>query len=150
MAAERPIPYAPTTMDELLARVPAGGRVLDLGCGRGSFPYGKFPHLRIDALDEFAAPDPPFPAHARYRQGHAEALPYGDASFDLVITNFVMEHVRDFPAALDQIARVLAPGGHFYMAVPNARSFEDALYRSLYLGGGHLQRHTFESVMATV
>jgi len=36
------------------------------------------------------------------------------------------------------------------MAVPNARSFEDALYRALYAGGGHVQRHTLASVIATV
>ncbi len=135
---------------ELLAELPAGGRILDCGCGAGTFDYAAFPHLRIDALDEFAAPAAPFPAHVQYQQGRAEALPYSDAAFDLVIANFVMEHVADFPAALREMARVVREGGHFYMAVPNAQSFEDALYRGIYRGGGHLQRHTFESVIAAV
>ena len=135
---------------ELLAELPAGGRILDCGCGAGTFDYAAFPHLHIDALDEFVAPAAPFPAHVQYEQGRAEALPYPDAAFDLVIANFVMEHVTDFPAALREVARVVREGGHFYMAVPNARSFEDALYRGLYRGGGHLQRHTFESVIAAV
>jgi SAM-dependent methyltransferase len=137
-------------MGELLARLPAGGRVLDLGCGRGSFHYADYPSLAIDALDEALPPDPGFPAHVRYRQGRAERLPYDAGAFDLVIANFVLEHVDDFPAAIDEVARVLKPGGHFYMAVPDARSFEDALYRALYAGGGHVQRHTLESVLATV
>lgn len=141
---------SPVLFTELLAALPAGGRILDCGCGAGTFDYAAFPHLRIDALDEFVAPAAPFPAHVRYQQARAEALPYPDAAFDLVIANFVMEHVADFPAALREVARVVRAGGHFYMAVPNARSFEDALYRGLYRGGGHLQRHTFESLIAAV
>lgn len=141
---------APTTMHELLALLPDGARVLDLGCGRGSFRYADYARLAIDALDEFPAPAEPFPGHVRFLRGTAEALPYRAATFDLVIANFVLEHVRDFPGAIREVARVLRPQGYFYMAVPNARSFEDALYRALYAGGGHLQRHSLHSVIATV
>lgn len=142
--------FAPATMAELLALLPPGARVLDLGCGKGSFAYSEFANLAIDALDEYEAPEEAFPAHVCYQQGRAEALPYPAAAFDLIIANFVLEHVADFPAAIDEVARVLRAGGSFYMAVPNARSFEDALYRGIYAGGGHLQRHSFESVLATV
>ncbi len=143
--------YAPITMLELLQLLPKGARVLDLGCGTGSISYADFPELAFDALDEFPQPSGvAFPSQVCYQQGRAEQLPYEDHVFDLVISNFVLEHVGDFDAAIDEIARVLAPHGSFYMAVPNARSFEDALYRGLYVGGGHLQRHTFESVVGTV
>lgn len=141
---------SPAALGQLLDALPDGARVLDLGCGDGSFSYAAVPRLAIDALDEFPAPPQPFPGHVRYRQGRAEALPYDADTFDLVVTNFVLEHVTDFPASIREIARVLETGGHLYMAVPNARSFEDALYRGLFAGGGHLQRHTFESVIATV
>jgi len=137
-------------MSDVLAILPEHAHVLDLGCGGGSFPYAMFPAFTIAALDEFPTPVVAFPAHVHYQQGRAEQLPYGDRSFDLIISNFVMEHVGDFAAAIDEIARVLKPGGYFYMAVPNARSFEDALYRGIYAGGGHLQRHSFESVVGTV
>jgi SAM-dependent methyltransferase len=143
--------YAPTTMDELLALLPAGARVLDVGCGGGSFRYADYPHLAIVAIDEVAPPaDRPFPPGVHFARGSAEALPLQPDSCDLVIANFVLEHVRDFPRAVDEIARVIRPQGHLYMAVPNARSFEDALYRALYAGGGHVQRHTLASVIATV
>lgn len=137
-------------MSDLLALLPPRARVLDLGCGKGSFAYSEFPDLAIDALDEFKPAKDAFPTHVHYRQGRAEHLPYADDAFDLVISNFVLEHVGDFPAAIDEIARVLKAGGYFYMSVPNAQSFEDTLYRAIYEGGGHLQRHSFESVMATV
>lgn len=143
--------HAPATMDELLRAMPAGTRVLDLGAGRGSFPYNDYPRLRIDALDPARPPESgTFPAHVEYRQGTAEALPYPDRTFDVVIANFVLEHVVGFRAAIDEVARVLAQDGYFYMAVPDARSFEDWLYRGLYAGGDHVQRHTFESVLVTV
>jgi len=148
--AQQHATYSPATMSDVLAALSGQAHILDLGCGGGSFPYDRFPNFAIDALDEFPAPAAPFPAHVRYQQGRAERLPYGERSFDLIISNFVMEHVGDFAVAIDEVARVLKPGGYFYMAVPNARSFEDALYRGIYDGGGHLQRHSFESVVGTV
>lgn len=138
-------------MVDLLASLPPGARVLDLGAGGGSFPYSDYPRVRIAALDP--APPPSsgaFPAHVEYRQGTAERLPYPDRTFNLVIANFVLEHVVGFRAAIDEVARVLTQDGYFYMSVPDARSFEDWMYRGLYAGGDHLQRHTVESVLATV
>src|SRR4051794_13647783 len=106
---------APSTMGEVLDLLAPGQRVLDLGGGKGSFRYDDYSPLEIAALDEYPeASAPPFPAHVRYRQGTAERLPYPDAHFDLVITNFVLEHVQDFPRAVEEIARVVKPQGYFY------------------------------------
>lgn len=137
-------------MDELLGVLPPGARVLDLGAGRGSFSYSDYPHVRITALDPAPPDSGALPPHVEYRQGSAERLPYDDRSFELVIANFVLEHVTGFSAAIDEVARVLAPDGYFYMSVPDARSFEDWLYRGLLAGGDHAQRHSMESVLATV
>lgn len=141
---------SPALLHELVGPLPAGSRVLDCGCGDGSFDYALAPQLTIAALDEFVVPSRRILPHVHYAQGRAEALPYADGIFDLVIANFVMEHVANFAQAISEVARVLREGGQFSMTVPNAESFEDALYRGLYAGGGHLQRHTFESVIATV
>ncbi len=47
-----------------------------------------------------------------------ECLPFPDASFDLVLTSDVMEHVRNDVAAHQEIARVLRPGGDYIFTVP--------------------------------
>ena len=48
-----------------------------------------------------------------YQQGYAEALPYADGSFSAIVCLDVLEHVRDLPVTIREIARVLAPGGVF-------------------------------------
>src|SRR6266487_6405674 len=48
-----------------------------------------------------------------YEQASAEALPYADGSFSVIICLDVLEHVRDLKATIAEIARVLAPGGVF-------------------------------------
>lgn len=48
-----------------------------------------------------------------YQQGSAEALPFADGSFSVIVCLDVLEHVRDLPATIREVARVLAPGGVF-------------------------------------
>jgi SAM-dependent methyltransferase len=50
--------------------------------------------------------------------GVAEALPFPDSSFDLVILDNVLEHVTDRPQTLREIRRVLRPDGLLYMVTP--------------------------------
>lgn len=54
-----------------------------------------------------------------FRQGDALALPFADASFDLVSCQTVLIHLADPAAALAEMARVLRPGGHLLVAEPN-------------------------------
>ncbi|TLD71803.1 3-demethylubiquinone-9 3-O-methyltransferase [Phragmitibacter flavus] len=49
----------------------------------------------------------------RYDVGSGEALPYADASFDVVFCCDVLEHVTDLPKVIEEITRVLKPGGVF-------------------------------------
>lgn len=138
-------------MHELLADLPAGGRVLDLGCGPGSFRYEEFALLQIVALD-LERPDEAdtWPQHVRFRKGSAEALPFPDESFAMVIANFVYEHAQDFTRAIVEAERVLVPGGTVYLSVPNAKSFEDELYRALFAGGGHVQKFDLPGILRKV
>ena len=48
-----------------------------------------------------------------YDVGAGETLPYADASFDAVVCVDVLEHVEDLQRVVDEVARVLRPGGVF-------------------------------------
>jgi len=144
---------APTTlfMHEHLASLHLGAKVLDLGCGAGSFAYQDFPTLQIAALDVKKPPEASsWPAHVTFYQGAAESLPFPDGAFDLAIANFVFEHTSDLARVVVEADRVLAPGGALYLSVPNAKSFEDDLYRALFAGGGHRQQFRLGAILRTV
>jgi ubiquinone/menaquinone biosynthesis C-methylase UbiE len=96
-----------------------GKRVLDIGCGpRGSLEW------TADALCVGA--DPLAVAYRRLGTAHhdmryiacdAEALPFGDGSFDVVSAFNSLDHVDDLAAAAAEISRVVALGGVFLLLV---------------------------------
>ena len=53
---------------------------------------------------------------ARFVEGKAEALPFEDASFDLVTARHAPHHFRDVPRFLAEVRRVLRPGGRYVMS----------------------------------
>jgi len=62
-----------------------------------------------------------------------EALPFADATFDIVYSVAVLEHVNDIEKCLTEAQRVLRPGGVFIMHVPNYNSFHEDHYDILWL-----------------
>lgn len=103
-----------------LARERPGGRVLDLGCGGGHVTLNVAPHAaeivaydlapEMLAVTQQAASERGF-GHVSTRQGMVEALPFADASFDIVLSRYSAHHWRDLGAALAEARRVLKPGG---------------------------------------
>lgn len=106
------------------------GRVLDVGAGTGAtvpfFAAARTAARRDDDDLDVHLLDPD--AHMRIRArraardagldatvagGRAESLPYPDDSFDAVVSALVGCTIPDLDAALDEIARVLRPGGEF-------------------------------------
>ena len=58
--------------------------------------------------------------------------------FACVIANHSLGHIENLPDALTEIRRVLQPHGSLYVAVPDASTFSDHVYRWLAHGGGHV------------
>ena len=106
-----------------LVRHWAGRRVLDVGCGGGLAAACLVQRgARVVGLDlsqaslHVAARQTRRPGclEAVFTCGRAEALPFADASFEIVWCTDVLEHLADLPAAIAQMARVLKPGGLFF------------------------------------
>ena len=101
------------------------GEAADLGCGPGQLVIElarRSPDLHvtgIDLSDEMIARDQDNARRAgvaervSFRQGDAQQIPFPDASLDLVISTLSLHHWSDPVAVLDEIARVLRPGGSF-------------------------------------
>jgi SAM-dependent methyltransferase len=97
-------------------------RVLDLGCGEGD-SQDFFKETNVRALWFGVDIDDSSEVRARTRQDGKFAtfdgvnLPYHDASFDLVFSRQVLEHVRHPDRPLRDVAGVLKPGGRFIGSV---------------------------------
>lgn len=111
---------------ELLPAPPA--RTLEVGCGEGRVSRD----LRARGYDVTGLDIAPTLVEAArradpsgtYLVGDAAALPFGDASFDLVASYNSLIDVEDMPAAVTEASRVLRPGGCFCACVPHP--FSDA------------------------
>jgi len=139
--------YAPWMAEELDYAGACGKRVLDVGCGQGIDLY------RFAAAGARATGIDLTPRHvelarahlaamstdADVLQGDAEALPFADASFDLVSSNGVLHHTPNMGAALGEIRRVLNPGGAATIIVYNRNSLyywlSQVVYRGIVKGG---------------
>lgn len=107
----------------------SGGRVLEVGCGRGGFAIWlakhapRFSLVGVDfsqaAIDLARASAAAHKAAVEFRQGDAEALQFADGTFDIVISCECMEHVPHPPVMAREIARVLKPGGCFLLTTEN-------------------------------
>src|SRR4029077_8355318 len=78
----------------------------------------------------------------RFVQSDAAKLPFADQTFDAVISNHSLEHFDDLVGSLREIGRVISPTGSLFVAVPDASTLTDKLYRWLGRGGGHVNAFT--------
>lgn len=100
-------------------------RILDLGCGTGQITRRlaeRYPHAQltgVDILEDNLAlarrDSAQYGERIRYLQGDAFALEFADGAFDLVVCRHMSQSVPDFPHVLDEITRVLRPGGWLHL-----------------------------------
>jgi ubiquinone/menaquinone biosynthesis C-methylase UbiE len=108
-----------------LMRDRGGARVLDLGCGGGHVTFNVAPQVgevvaydlspeMLEVVAQTAAERGL--GNVTTTRGVAEALPFEDGSFDVVLSRFSAHHWSDLDAALRETVRVLKPGGMAVMA----------------------------------
>ncbi|QFI68703.1 class I SAM-dependent methyltransferase [Sinorhizobium alkalisoli] len=109
------------------AAVQKGDRVLDVACGTGALalaaaaiagPSGSV--VGLDANPDMLAVARRKPGQIEWLEGKAEALPFPDNGFDVVVSQFGFMFFEDKSKALAEMMRVLRPGGRLAVAVCHA------------------------------
>ena len=96
--------------------------ILDLGCGDGHFAQMTFDHKVAAGVDPWWGPLNKARDSCAYHlplQARGAALPFAGSSFGSVFSNSVLEHIEDVQPVLNEVSRVLRPGGRFAMTTPN-------------------------------
>jgi ubiquinone/menaquinone biosynthesis methyltransferase len=119
----------------LLANVRSGERALDLACGTGDIALAvarrgaqtvglDITHRMLQLAVLRASP-------VKFIAGDMANLPFRSGAFDLVTTGYGLRNVPDLDAAIDEVARVLKPGGRLLSLDFNRP--ESAIIRGPYL-----------------
>ncbi|UMY66359.1 MULTISPECIES: class I SAM-dependent methyltransferase [unclassified Flavobacterium] len=131
--------YALQQKCRLISRFAAKGKLLDIGAGTGDFlatalaqgwdVTGFEPNAKAAAIAQ---------AKGVSLTNTTSALP--DGTFSAITMWHVLEHVPDPKAQLDELYRLLQPGGFAFVAVPNFKSY-DASYYGTFWAAYDVPRH---------
>jgi SAM-dependent methyltransferase len=122
------------TVDLRSLNLKNGDHVLDLGCGEGRHLHAMYYDAKVHAVGV----DLSFDDVVKTRQGferypdtsenegqafsltvaNALTLPFADDAFDKIVCSEVLEHIPDYKSALNEIERILKPGGVLAVSVP--------------------------------
>jgi ubiquinone/menaquinone biosynthesis methyltransferase len=118
-----------------IADVQPGDRALDLAAGTGDIALAVAARgaktVGLDITHRMLQLAAEKSSAASFITGDMTSLPFRSASFDLVTTGYGLRNVPDLDGAIDEIARVLKPGGRLLSLDFNRP--ENALVRSAYL-----------------
>ena len=114
--------YSASVRNKLMAvaSIPANSRVLEVGSGAHGliFFFDGAERVGVDPLaDHYKELFPVWQRRVRTIAAFGEKLPFEDASFDVVLSDNVVDHAESPRGVVEEIARVLAPGGLLYFTV---------------------------------
>lgn len=112
----------------------SNNKVLEIGCGIGSVVF-KLSEQGYEVIGTDISREAIAYGQKKYGDIHlevqaAETLPYGDESFDVVLSFDLFEHVAATDMHLSEVRRVLRPGGHYLFQTPN--KYSNAIYETLW------------------
>ena len=113
----------------LASRIPRGGKILEIGPGPSNETSRFLATLgEVHGLD----PDPEVAGNTAltsWRRLENDRFPFADGSFDACVSNYVLEHVDRVEEHLQEIHRVLAPGGAYLFRTPNLYHYVSVVSR---------------------
>ncbi|MBT2368180.1 class I SAM-dependent methyltransferase [Streptomyces sp. ISL-10] len=115
-----------------------GALIVDVGCGDGSAAATAAPILAghrivgVDWSQDALRRARPRLAHVVRGELDRGGLPFADGCADAVLFSEVVEHLVDPDRALDEVRRILRPGGHLMLSTPNLAAWYN---RALLLAG---------------
>jgi SAM-dependent methyltransferase len=138
------------------------GSALEIGCG----PYSNIRLIhRLVALDQMTCADPLMDDYLRYRGAwvanqarrgriravscKGESLPFEPSSYDLAVCINVLDHVQDAPRCLEEMHRVLRPGGYLVLG-QDLTNADDYRHESVRINEGHpvtMEHDTLEGML---
>lgn len=123
-------------------------RVLDVGCGGGAFLHSlhRIGFRNLTGIDAFIPSSKSFTPQFRIIKSDLAAF---DGQFDLIVLNHSLEHMPGQQAQLDELSRLLAPGGTCMVRVPVSSSYAWEHYRTNWVqldAPRHLYLHSEASL----
>jgi SAM-dependent methyltransferase len=112
-------------LDQVLAELPAGARVLDVGCGTGeqihAYRAAGFDAAGIEPAPAMRERAQRLNPQATILDGTLLDIPFPDGSFDFVLALEVVRYLdrSDWPAGFREMLRVLRPGGKLFVTLTN-------------------------------
>jgi len=103
-------------LEQAQTQIPEGAWVLDAGAGEGQYKH-YFDHTRYVGVD-LAVGDSGWDYSQLDLLADLRALPFADNDFDAAVCIQTLEHVNEPMQVINEIGRVLRPGGRFYLSAP--------------------------------
>lgn len=99
----------------------SGKKILDVGCGTGELLYvfeNGYKNVEAHGLDispKMLEKAKERTSNVEYKEGNVEKLPYDNDTFDIVVNSASFHHYENPQKALEEMRRVLKPGGKLYV-----------------------------------